>query len=152
MCWEIFKKEKMLVKNFFKRKSMEKLLNSVIDPPKFDLDGHESLCKVLSVYDGDTMTVAFVYKDTVYKTSIRMLGYNSPEIKTTDPIEKAAAITAKQALINMINNDFVTVKFGKNEKYGRPLASVYKGDMCLNDEMLRLGHGKSYDGRGPKEW
>jgi len=41
----------------------------------------ERMCKVLSCYDGDTITIAVKLEDEIFKTKVRMFGYDLPKIK-----------------------------------------------------------------------
>ena len=97
---------------------------------KFNFDKEIHLCKVLSCYDGDTIRVAFKHHNSYIQYSIRMLGYNTPEIRTKDQNEKEKAILARDALRNKILNKYVYIEFGKFCKYGRILGTVY---LNLND-------------------
>ena len=61
------------------------------------LNNLKTYCKVLSIYDGDTLTIGYRYLNKNFKSKIRMLGYDSPEMKPpkNDPDrdkEKAKAI------------------------------------------------------------
>mgnify|MGYP001459345647 CR=1 FL=1 len=50
--------------------------------PKFSLKGMRKNCKVLKIYDGDTLWLAStLFNDKLYRFNIRMLGYDSPEMK-----------------------------------------------------------------------
>ncbi len=43
--------------------------------------GKKFKCKVVNVYDGDTCTVVFRHRGKLEQHSVRMLGYDSPEMK-----------------------------------------------------------------------
>ena len=63
----------------------DNLLKCTIDNTKYyTLDGDEYVCKCIKVYDGDTITVAFIPKGLkdFYKYTIRLNGIDSPEIKS----------------------------------------------------------------------
>ena len=47
----------------------------------FSLEGQYKLCKVVDVYDGDTIKVVFDLNGSLYRWTIRMIGYDSPEMK-----------------------------------------------------------------------
>ena len=109
-----------------------------------------SRCKVIKVYDGDTITVAAFLKgqSQCYRFSVRMRGIDSPEIKTQNPLEKIAAINSRDKLSAKILNKIVYLKDIGNEKYGRILADViFKGDnmsqwMLDNDMAVHYNGGK----------
>lgn len=106
--------------------------------------------KVISVYDGDTITVEFNIK-----ANIRLKDCWAPEIKSKDKAEKEAAIAAKKKLESFIRpGDTVTVEipyeenFSGNLTLSRILAIIYKdvdGDGVLDDlskEMVKSGLAK----------
>ena len=114
--------------------------------------------KVIKVYDGDTITIAskLPYDNSpVYRFSVRLLGIDSPEIKSKTSTEKQLAIVAKDALSNLIMNKTIHLKNISTEKYGRVLANVYLDDLHVNQWMLDNNHAIPYDGgtkNRPLEW
>lgn len=56
--------------------------------------------KVIKVYDGDTITIAtrLSGKGTIYKFSVRLLGIDTPEMRSKVPEHKKVAVLAKNAL------------------------------------------------------
>ena len=129
---------------------------------EFTLNGLTKKCKILKVYDGDTLWLSTKLFDKLYKFKIRMMGYDSPEMKPrlNNPnreLEIEAAIRAKNRLEELILNKIVNVKFHKDDKYGRPLCTIYtyktNGYICksktiinINSIMIEEGFGYSYDG------
>lgn len=119
--------------------------------PTFTFEGMECPCKVLDVYDGDTITVAFRYAGQLFKARCRMAGYDSPELRPSrkDPNRDqiiAAAKRARDYLASRIKYKIVNVVFGKFDKYGRPLITVYLNRDNVNKMMLKAGHGYEYNG------
>jgi micrococcal nuclease len=108
-------------------------------------------CKVISVYDGDTITVILPFERNFYKSKIRVLGVDTPEIKTTNPDEKAAAIAARDWLRDQVLNKHVWLHCKGPDKYGRLLANLYhtkdiQTTESINDMLIRLGYAQRYDG------
>ncbi len=143
------------------------LINANTDIKKFSFNDYETFAKVVSVYDGDTITVIFPYNLEMVKISVRMNGYNCAEIKSKSPEEKAAAIIAKDFLSSVILGKIVKIKFANFDKYGRALGTVYNytksgekiggisdlgKEYCINEIMLKEKYGKPYTGSGPKEY
>lgn len=60
-----------------------RLLKSSNDTPDFSLKDRIFLCKVVDIYDGDSCKVVFNYKNDYFKWTIRMQGYDSPEIRVS---------------------------------------------------------------------
>ena len=114
--------------------------------------------KVIKVYDGDTITIAskLPYDNSpIYRFSIRLLGIDSPEIKSKTNTEKQLAIQSKDALTSLIMNKIVHLKNISTEKYGRVLANVYLDDLHVNQWMLDNNHAIPYGGgtkHRPPEW
>ena len=138
--------------------------------PKFSLKGMRKNCKILKVYDGDTLWIAStLFNDKLYRFNIRMLGYDSPEMKPSLKNENReseiiAAKSAKKYLEDLILNKIVNVRFHDFDKYGRPLCEIYttisnkkclfstKEKVCVNDLMIENGHGYIYDGGTKKKY
>ena len=105
--------------------------------------------QVIKVYDGDTITIAtrLHYKDSpLYRFSIRLKGIDSAEIKSKNINEKKNAVIARDSLSELILHKTVVIKNIENEKYGRILADVYLGEICLNEWMIEKGYAVKYDG------
>jgi len=107
-----------------------------------------SKCKVIKVYDGDTVTVAAFLKGQkqCYRFSVRLRGIDSPEIKSHNPVEKLAAINSRDKLSERILNKIIYLENIGTEKYGRLLADVmFKGEN-MNKWMLDNNLAVEYDG------
>jgi len=107
-----------------------------------------SKCKVIKVYDGDTITVAAYLKGQkqCYRFSVRLRGIDSPEIKTHNDGEKLAAIKSRDSLSGKILNEIIYLENIGTEKYGRLLADVmFKGEN-MNKWMLDNKLAVPYDG------
>ena len=119
---------------------------------KFSLDGLVKLCKVVDVYDGDTCRVVFKHNSNISKWNIRMNGYDSPEMRPSKKLEnrdeiKKKAIEAKNYLKSLIMNEnqFVYLKCGKFDKYGRLLIFDWEPFLKIrspNSNVLELRSSK----------
>lgn len=119
--------------------------------PLFSLKGKVLPCKVVDVYDGDTCTVVIKLHGELTKFKLRMYGYDSPEKRPSRSLpnrdeEIKAAKEARQALIDIIGDDLVTLKCGSWDKYGRLLGILYKDDLNINSYMIQNGFGYKYEG------
>ena len=103
-------------------------------------------CKVVKVYDGDTITVAFYLNRTLYRTNVRLLGIDCAELKGSSEEEKKMAVAARDALSAKIMNEVVELRKTSTEKYGRLLAEVWLGDTNVNVWMLLNNYAVPYDG------
>jgi len=110
--------------------------------------------EVLSVYDGDTITVMIDQGMKHFaRVKVRMIGINTPEIRTKDLEEKARGYEAKEYLKSRIEGKTVVINTVKKGKFGRWLGVLwlYEEGMeelgeSLNAEMIRMGHAVAYDG------
>lgn len=147
---------------------------NTLEKKKFNLDNIKGDFYVESVYDGDTITILVPVKTHIYNmvsleqidelsdnnksnivyfntVRLRLIGIDTPEMKPPkdmvgrdEHIKKAKA--AKDFLSGQILGQIIHVEFLENDKYGRPLAKIYKNNICLNDLMVEKGFAKKYDG------
>ena len=130
--------------------------------------------KVISVYDGDTCTVAIEcptigyrcgifrhYKSQIVNIKVRMLGYDSPEMKprkkdksdrsrTVVQIaqEKLDAQECKKMLSDLVLNKIVRVEINPNppmDNFGRLLANLFIGEQCINNIMMEDDRNMPFD-------
>jgi len=141
-----------LTRNISKRK-LNKI--DVKDTSFFSFDKHKCYAKVVDVYDGDTCTLLFLWKNNPIKIRCRMKGYDSPEMKPllsvpNREIVKEKAHAAKDALMKYIdydNDSIVFAEFEKFDKYGRPLVTLFNSNSVnVNEIMVMNNHGYKYDG------
>lgn len=115
-----------------------------------------------NIYDGDTFSLLFVYKDEVIKYRCRCTGYDSPEMKPSlsnqnRDNEKALAHKAKERLIELLGKHetkMIKVKCGDFDKYGRLLIEIWNmvDNESINEIMIKEGHGKPYNGGTKEQW
>lgn len=136
--------------------------NSFNDLKKFTFNGLITKCKVVDVYDGDTVTIVFYFNGQPIKDTFRMYGYDSPEIRPLRTLPNRdlhikAGIYVKEYLINHLLNKIIWVKFNKEEKYGRLMGELYYinpdnenqftgQEININKMMTEKGYGKPYYG------
>lgn len=110
---------------------------------------------VVSVYDGDTLTVAARHnrQGPVYRFSVRLHGIDTPEIRGVSASETAAALAARDMLRSLVLRKPVTLNVKGLDKYGRLLANVIHdehGDM--SNVLLESGYAVHYDGGKRGNW
>lgn len=98
--------------------------------------------------DGDTihMTVDVGFRLTA-TVRIRLEGIDAPPSST---IEGAQATEWLRSWLDANPNQVITTS--GEDKYGRWLAVVRSGDVCLNDLMVTVGHARRWSGKGAKPW
>lgn len=136
--------------------------------PFFSLDGKETFCKLVDIYDGDTMTCIIPLFNSFYKFQIRLNGIDTAELKSKNLNSKHMAIDAKTRVVELTsNNSFDSTKINfkeylennpiilwikcyKFDKYGRLLADVFlnKDDNISISQILLNEHlAVAYDGK-----
>jgi endonuclease YncB( thermonuclease family) len=113
---------------------------------KFSLEGIVVSAMVTKVYDGDTVHAVFASEEggQYHRWSCRLVGVNTPELRSSDPQEKLLATQARDALSERILGKEVRLHVGKFEKYGRLLVTIYLGEENLNEWLVREGHAVEY--------
>lgn len=140
--------------------------------PHFSLNGQKMWGRVVSLYDGDTLTIALDVFSGVYKFSVRMNGIDTCEIKSKSENNKELAKTARSRLLslitgkdlsetsnwdnrrkinNILNKEmyFVWVECFNFDKYGRLLANVYKDENsseCFSQILIKDKLAYEYKG------
>ena len=115
-------------------------------------------CTVISVYDGDTVTIAskLPYKNSpLYRWSLRIYGIDCPEMKSHKENEKEIAKIAQKTLENKILNKTITLENLKYDKYGRLLATVFYDQENIAQMMINKKLAVPYFGKkkeSPKCW
>jgi endonuclease YncB( thermonuclease family) len=119
---------------------------------KFSLTGRTILGKVISVYDGDTCKVnLFLSPNSLKQFTIRMNGYDSPELKTKNSTEKKCGLISKNTLNKLLEDHIVKLECLEHDKYGRILANLFVklgdgSELNVNKYMIDNRFGHSYDG------
>ena len=121
----------------------------------YSLEGLKTIGKFCTNYDGDTCHMLMMIDGKIQKHNVRMMGYDSPELKVaiSDPKrdeKKAAALAAKAMLAELCKGRLLYVQCHGSDKYGRQLVSVYTDSnyngKSINQHMIDAGYGYSYYG------
>lgn len=115
---------------------------------------------VLSVYDGDTITIgACCDRDKekqLFKFRVRLANIDCPELRTSNEEEKEVAIIAREKLkeklkFSQTNHTNIRLKNVKLDKYGRLLAEVWYNNICINEWLLEQRLAVRYDGKNKEK-
>ncbi len=120
--------------------------------PFFSLEGLITKAKVVDVYDGDTITCVFNTFGKYYRWKVRISHIDTPEIKTTNLIEKQAGLIVKRYVSTLILGNVVTLKCGKFEKYGRLLGDIEYNGTDVGKMLLENGYAHKYEGKTKPTW
>ena len=109
--------------------------------------------EVKNVVDGDTIDVVIdLGFDILFSSRVRLAGIDTPESRTTDKIEKALGLEAKEYLKKQLKDAksvvIRTEKMNSSEKYGRILGWIYvNGESeSINNKMINDGYAWGYLG------
>lgn len=118
-----------------------------LSTPEFSLKGIETYCRLVDMYDADTLTLIVPLFDHYYKFACRVYGIDTAEIKSKLHEHKELAHKAKNKMLHYCGvtsidlnrmytrKEIQTIlsekvyllwcKFDKFDKYGRPIVYVY---------------------------
>lgn len=98
--------------------------------------------KITRVVDGDTADVMIDLGFSVtVNTTLRLYGINTPEMKGAS---KAEGAKSKARLKELVEGKDVVIESRVYDKYGRTVATVFLGDVNVNDLMVREGLAVPY--------
>jgi micrococcal nuclease len=114
--------------------------------PFFSLKGYKLYGKCVKVYDGDTLHVNIYIFNSFYKFKVRLLGIDTPEIRTRDLEEKKRGYQAKKFVQDKILDKIIFLHCHDFDKYGRLLVEIFEldSDISINDILLEQKLAKKY--------
>lgn len=122
----------------------------------FSMEGKKIQGKVLSVYDGDTITIGFKFGNLYCHKQCRIYGLDCAEIRTKNLEEKKVGLEAKEFLRGWIEGKIVSIDFScGSDKYGRLLGKVEYNGVDVSEKMIEQKFGYAYQGEKKKtfeEW
>ena len=123
---------------------------------KFSLNGYRTYAKCVHVYDGDTVHVVFKMPNSneCHKWIIRLMGIDTPEMKSKNTAEKTKAIQCRDYLRSKILDKIIILDCLDFDKYGRLLGNVFiEGiEKSISQDLIDSGMAKAYDGGTKEGW
>lgn len=120
-------------------------------------DGDKAL--VIKVYDGDTLTVGWTHgslsgKSRTVRSSVRIRGIDTPELRSKSEEEKRMASVARSRLEDATMRKVVTLISPESDKYGRLLCDLSTdGITSISQYMLQAKDiCREYDGGKREPW
>jgi endonuclease YncB( thermonuclease family) len=99
--------------------------------------------KVVSIYDGDTITVAENGKEI----TIRLVGIDAPEISRNKELPgQPFCLKSKEHLSSLVLNTVVHIKFYGKDASGKSLGEIFADEVNINIEMINAGLAEVYRG------
>lgn len=118
----------------------------------WDLRNFNTIAKCVRVYDGDSIWLKIPMPKpwNCVRVNCRIWGIDTSEIRGGQPLNKILGYTARDFLINLIQDQYVNVIFIDSDKYGRQLVHLYsiKNNKFINNMMISEGHSIKYLGSG----
>ncbi len=110
--------------------------------------------QVVSVYDGDTITVrARVWLGQDIEVSVRLDGIDTPELRGKCEDEKELARKAREFLIKLAGDTVMLRDIHYGKYAGRVIARVLTEDgEDLVAALINAGHGRPYSGGKRQGW
>lgn len=117
----------------------------------FSLVDYTTWVNVVEVYDGDTLKALMNFRNKIDLWTIRMYGYDSPEMKPLKSKENRdkeieLAKESKKALESHVLHQPIFTKIIGFDKYGRLLAELFIGHININEWMIKNNYGYPYLG------
>jgi micrococcal nuclease len=102
------------------------------------------------VVDGDSIKVTLDLGFGIHKvSSLRVMGINAPETRTSNPLEKEAGLKVTWFVVNALEDNSLVCKYLKEDKFGgRFNGHLFIGEQSLATLLLDKGYAKPYDGKG----
>lgn len=143
--------------------------------PFYSLEDQTKLCKVMSVYDGDSITVATIINKAPTMFKCRLEGVDTPELKPRLGIEGRnehirKAKLARNRVAQLVtdceiplesdqkkldisaNTKLISVKCGKFDKYGRLLISIPHESQTVSEILVQEKLANIYGGGTKQPW
>lgn len=116
---------------------------------------NEYQVKILKVVDGDTVDVDIDLGFGLILTNerVRIKGIDTPESRTSDPIEKIFGLAAKKRLKDLLANDVTLITYDDKNgedmkgKFGRILGDFKVGEKTVAEILIEEGYAVSYYGQ-----
>ena len=115
--------------------------------PLFTLDGKKLPAKLYQFYDADSFYMTIMLDDRLASFKCRLLGLDSAEMRSKDPVEKALAYEARDYARTVADESVCMVQCASFDKYGRVLVNVTLPDGTdLSSKILDEKLAFPYDG------
>ena len=109
--------------------------------------------RVVSVYDGDTLTVdAEPWPGLTARTSVRVAGVDTPEIWGKCQSEKDLAVRARDFVRSMVGAQVQLTNVRPGKYAGRVVADVWVRGQKLSDLLIAKNLGRPYHGGRREGW
>ncbi len=109
--------------------------------------------RVVSVYDGDTLTVdAEPWPSVTIRTAVRVAGVDTPEIRGKCQAEKDLAVQARDFVLATVGAQVQLANVRHGKYAGRVVADVWVSGRKLSDLLIPENLGRPYQGGRREGW
>ena len=131
-------------------------VNEIAEPSDAHEIQHVIPFQVSSVYDGDTITgIARLWPNLLHRTSVRLRGIDTPELRNGCEDSKALAVIARSLTDSLVKAAHVVAlsEPGLDKYGGRVVADVLVDGRNLSTLLIERGVAKPYSGKGSRpDW
>ena len=121
--------------------------------PAADLIPGPINARIVSVYDGDTLTVdAKPWPGLTARTSVRVDGVDTPEIRGECQEEKDLALRARDFVRATVGAEVRLTNIRLGKYAGRVVADVWVNEQKLSDLLIAESLGRPYHGGHREGW
>lgn len=121
--------------------------------PEYELDGCHD-CKIVRVWDGDTLFAAIPYKDKIYRVNCRLMDVDTPEIPRNYSLsmtdDSKSAYLARDKIVEYLTNiDTEPLQKLSQDSTGNTMPSLTSHDLqyLLDQNTLILPQSLTFHGR-----
>lgn len=110
---------------------------------------YEYEATVVSIHDGDTLRADVDLGFDTWRGNepFRLIGIQAPELGKPGGRESRDWL---RDLLPLGTTVRIVTEKDRTEKYGRYLATIFKGELNVNDALVDAGHAVFWDGKGPR--
>lgn len=109
----------------------------------------------IRVIDGDTIhaSIRLPFDIVLDRQVIRLAGIDTPESRTSDPVEKVFGMAAKKRLSELVSCDvYICASDSSKDKYGRILGVIrIENGLSINDTLVLERFAVAYDGKSKND-
>ena len=127
-------------------------IDNIYDAPLFSLKNYHVKGRVTGVYDGDSVTIIFPLFNNVYKWKCRLLGIDTPELRSRNELEKKRAYEIRDLLRKKVLNKIVEIECHEFDKYGRLLITFSCDNCNINQWLIDNDYAVKYEGGTKINW
>ncbi len=115
--------------------------------PRWEPKPDEQLARVVSVYDGDTVTLLASFGGSLARCNLRLCGIDCPEMRGRGASERQAAEAVRDVVRNECQDRVCRVHAQGTDKYGRLIGDLETpGGRFVARFLLNEGLARAYAG------